>query len=51
MDELYGQNVTQADLDAAFADFDHAWNELSPREQCELLNLLVARIEFNAGDE
>ena len=48
--ELETQNVTRADVDAAFADFDNVWNELSPREQCELLNLLVAKVEFDGAD-
>jgi hypothetical protein len=39
-----------ADIDAAFADFDNVWNALSPREQAQVLALLVARVEFDAAD-
>jgi site-specific DNA recombinase len=34
----------------AFADFDNVWNSLSPREQAQVLALLVSRVEFNAAD-
>ncbi len=39
-----------ADIDAAFADFDNVWNALRPREQAQVLALLVARIEFDVTD-
>jgi site-specific DNA recombinase len=48
--ELDQQNVTRADVDAAFADFDNVWSELSPREQARLLNLLIASVEFDGTD-
>ena len=38
------------DIDAAFADFDNVWNALSPREQAQVLALLVAWVEFDAAD-
>jgi site-specific DNA recombinase len=38
------------DVDAAFADFDNVWSALSPREQSQVLALLVARVEFDAAD-
>jgi site-specific DNA recombinase len=42
--------VTNADVVAAFADFDNIWSALSPREQVRLINLLVHRVEFDAAD-
>lgn len=30
------------------ADFDGLWHALSPREQAQLMALLVARVEFDA---
>lgn len=44
------QRISQADLDAAFADFDNVWNALSSREQAQVLALLVARVEFDPAD-
>ncbi|GAB6166188.1 recombinase family protein [Thermostilla marina] len=41
--------LTAADIDTALADFDGAWNALSPREQAQLVALLVARVEFDAA--
>lgn len=38
------------DIEVAFADFDNVWNALSPREQCRVLSLLIAKVEFNAAD-
>ncbi|UCC31465.1 MAG: recombinase family protein [Phycisphaerales bacterium] len=42
--------VTEADVAAAFADFDNLWIALTPREQVRLVNLLVHRVEFDASD-
>lgn len=42
--------VTDTDLAAAFADFDIVWRTLSPREQAQLVHLLVARVEFDVED-
>ena len=38
-----------SDIDAAFADFENVWNALSPREQAQVVALLVARVEFDAA--
>jgi site-specific DNA recombinase len=35
---------------AGSADFDNVWNSLSPREQAQVIALLVARVEFDATD-
>ena len=48
--ELRTDLVTEADVAAAFADFDNVWAALSPREQVRLINLLVHRVEFDAAD-
>ena len=48
--ELERDLVTEADLAAAFADFDNVWRTLSPREQAQLVHLLVARVEYDAAD-
>jgi site-specific DNA recombinase len=42
--------LNSGDIDVAFADFDNVWNALSPREQAQVLELLVARVEFDAAD-
>jgi site-specific DNA recombinase len=40
-----------AEIAALFADFDAMWSQLTPREQSELVGLLVARVEYDgAGD-
>jgi len=38
------------DIEAAFADFDSIWESLTPREQAQLIALLVARVEFDAAE-
>ena len=35
------ENFDDADIAAAFGDFDSVWNSLSPREQAQALSLLV----------
>ena len=48
--EIEREQLEEDDVAAAFTDFDNVWNALSPREQAQLLALLVARVEFNAED-
>ena len=48
--ELRRDLLTEADVAAAFADFENVWTALSPREQVRLINLLVYRVEFAAAD-
>ena len=48
--ELEAELVSEGDVAAAFADFDNVWNALNPREQLRLLQLLISRVEFDAGD-
>jgi len=47
--ELERESITRVEAEAAFADFDGLWNNLSPREQARLLNLLVAAVEYDAS--
>ncbi len=49
-DELAHDLVSEADLATAFADFDNVWRTLSPREQAQLVHLLVSRVEYDATD-
>jgi site-specific DNA recombinase len=44
-----GDQVEEHDVLAAFADFDGMWSTLSPREQAQVLTLLVERIEFDVA--
>lgn len=48
--DLEGHRMSQADVDAAFADFDSVWNGLSSREQAKVMTLLVSRVEFDSAD-
>ncbi len=48
--ELGRDLVTEADVAAAFADFNNVWTALNPREQVRLINLLVHRVEYDAAD-
>jgi len=41
---------TKADVTAALEDFDRVWDALKPREQARLLELLVAKVEFDAEE-
>jgi site-specific DNA recombinase len=50
IEEHQRDRLDAGDIDAAFADFDNVWNALSPREQAQVLTLLVARVEFDAAD-
>ncbi len=47
--ELEADLVDEADVAAAFADFDNVWKALSPREQVRILKLLISRVEFDAA--
>lgn len=43
------QQIEEADVAAALADFDLLWKQLSPREQARLLSLLVDRVEYDVS--
>jgi len=48
--ELQAERIEAADVTAACSDFDNVWRSLSPREQSRLMQMLVQRVEFDAGD-
>ena len=48
--DIERQRVGDADVAAAFADFDNIWNALSSREQAQVMALLVAHVEFDPDD-
>ena len=48
--EIEKQRLSRQDVDAAFEDFDELWTALSPREQSQLLALLIERVEFDVSD-
>jgi site-specific DNA recombinase len=48
--ELREELVDEADITAAFADFDNVWKALSPREQTRVLRLLISRVEYDETD-
>jgi site-specific DNA recombinase len=50
VEEAERERLEAEDVATAFADFDDVWNALSPREQAQVLALLVSRVEFNAED-
>ncbi len=42
--------LTKEDVDAAFGDFDGLWDALSPREQSQLVGLLISQVGFDPED-
>jgi site-specific DNA recombinase len=38
-----------AEIAALFADFDAVWGQLTPREQTDLVGLLVARVAYDGA--
>ena len=48
-DAAAGEQISEAELKAAFVDFDNVWSALSPREQAEVLRLLIARVDYDAA--
>ncbi len=48
--EIKRQQIDEADVVAAFADFDSVWNALSTRERAQVMSLLVSRVEFDPTD-
>jgi len=49
-DALTRERIDEAKLKAAFEDFDNVWGALSPREQAEVLRLLIARVDYDAAE-
>ena len=48
--DMERQRVRDADVAAAFADFDNVWAALSSHERAQVISLLVARVEFDPED-
>ena len=44
------RDLRSVHVEAALGDFDQVWDAMKPREQSRLLFLLVAKVEFDAGD-
>jgi site-specific DNA recombinase len=47
IDDVSANRISNDDVGAAFADFDNLWESFSPREQADLLSLLIAAVEFD----
>lgn len=45
---LERETISREEAEAAFADFDTLWQNLIPREQARLLNLLISTVEYDA---
>ena len=48
MAKLESERIAETDVTQAFGDFDKLWQTLSPREQTQLIALLVSRVEYDA---
>ena len=46
--KLESERIAETDVTQAFGDFDKLWQTLSPREQTQLIALLVSRVEYDA---
>lgn len=46
--ELERETISREVAESAFTDFDELWNNLAPREQARLLNLLISAVEYDA---
>jgi len=48
--ERQGESITPEEVGDAFANFDDLWNHWSPREQANLVELLVAKVECHTAE-
>ena len=44
---LENEEISQEDVSAAFHDFETVWDRLSPREQSQIVGLLISSVEFD----
>jgi len=44
------QRFGRSDVDEALGDFDRLWSMLKPRERVQLLELIVARVQYDRSD-
>lgn len=49
IDDISAERITKDDVATALVDFDNLWESLTPREQIDLLSLLVAGVEFDVS--
>ena len=49
--ELNDKVIDPAEATAALARFDPVWQVLSPREQADLVSLLVSRVSYDGSRE
>lgn len=49
IDAAHGSVITKAQVDAGLAEFERVWAALRPKEQCEILGLLVERVDLDAS--
>ena len=50
MTELASSELADAEIRAAFNDFDTLWKSVSQREQLKLMEVLVERVEYDPHD-
>jgi site-specific DNA recombinase len=51
LEALDRERVTEEEVAAALGSFDPVWEALSPREQARIVQLLVASIDYDGGNE
>lgn len=49
--QLRGDEITEEEVATSLQEFDPVWEALSPREQAQLIDLLVERVEYNGETE
>ncbi len=47
---LENEEISQEDVAAAFHDFEAVWDKLSPREQSQIVGLLISSVEFDSEE-
>jgi site-specific DNA recombinase len=48
IDAVDAGQISKAEVDAALAEFDGLWSRLSPKEQAQLMRMLVQRVDYDA---
>jgi site-specific DNA recombinase len=49
--DVAARRIDPSDVATAFADFENVWLELGAREQAKVMQLLVAKVVFDAAEE
>ena len=47
IEELESETISKNDAKLAFADFENIWQQLPPRQQSRLLELLIEKVEYD----